>query len=64
MRINKSDIKDIRLTFELKGECPTIVVSALTNDNKVYVLGNYQMLNGTVSINGLIENNEYANELN
>lgn len=63
MKINKSDIKDIRLAFELKGEYPTIVVSAFTNDNKIYVLGNYQLENGAVSIKGLIENNDYDNKL-
>lgn len=64
MNINKLDIKDIRLAFELKGECPTIVVSAFTNDNKIYVLGSYQLENGAVSIKGLIENNDYDNKLN
>lgn len=60
MNINKSNIKDIGLAFELKGECPTIVVSAFTNDNEIYVLGSYQLENGAVSIKGLIENNDYV----
>ena len=52
--INDSDISDIRLSFELDGEYPTIIVTAILKDNRHYVVGHFANMSGTVSVKGLL----------